>query len=89
MRVNIEVTDTFGGESNYSWANRQTITLPERASHLSIVRAAKAKMGWNGLRCRTSDYGDMIDLRPRGICQVMFITFPSCEEEEYKPEGGE
>jgi hypothetical protein len=88
MRVNIEVTDTFGGEANYSWANRQTITLPERASHLSIVRAAKMMMGWTGWKCRTNDFGDMIKLRPSGLCEVMFITFPDCVEAEYKPEGG-
>lgn len=26
---NVEYTDTFGGEANYSWVDRYTITVPE------------------------------------------------------------
>lgn len=26
---NVEYTDTFGGEANYSWVERRTITVPE------------------------------------------------------------
>lgn len=67
----IEYTDTFGGESNYSWVKRATI---QARTDRAAIRAAKAAMGLTGIRCRKTDYGDMIDLRPAGICTVLFIT---------------
>ena len=29
MQYDVEYTDTFAGESNYSWVRRATITMPE------------------------------------------------------------
>jgi hypothetical protein len=71
--ITYEMTDTFGGEANYSWCERGTIHVPENASRLAIVRAVKREVGWSGFRCKRSDFGDRIDLRPFGICQVLFI----------------
>ena len=71
---NIELTDTFGGESNYSWVKRTELTT-KKSSRRAIIQAAKAWAGYTGLRCIVEDFGDMIKLRPRGICHVMFITF--------------
>lgn len=75
MKVNIEVTDCFGHEANYSWVRRHTLDAPDTLSNYSVVRRAKAAVGWNGKRCTTVNYGDMIELRPYGVCQVCFITF--------------
>lgn len=75
MIVNLEYTDTFGGEPNYSWVSRKEITLPEDASNLSIVRAAKKAMGLSGVRCRRENFGDMLALYPAKSCTVLFITF--------------
>jgi hypothetical protein len=75
MIVNIEVTDTFNGEANYSWVRRHTLDMMDTLSNYSVVRRAKAAVGWNGKRCTTVNYGDMIELRPYGVCQVCFITF--------------
>jgi hypothetical protein len=75
MKVNYELTDTFGGEANYSWVNRGTVEVKENASDYAIVRKVKEAVGWNGHRCERDSYGDMITLYPRGICQVLFITF--------------
>ena len=74
-----EVTDTFGGEANYSWVKRGVIeTKPmEEFSDLAAIRRVKKAIGWNGLRCETSDYGDTIELRPCGYNTVCFITFDS------------
>lgn len=74
-----EVTDTFGGEANYSWVKRGKIeTKPgEEFSDLAAVRRVKRAIGWNGIRCAVSSYGDMIEIRPYGMCQVCFITFHS------------
>lgn len=73
IKHDIEYTDTFGGEANYSWCRRETVELPENASRLSIVRACKKALGLTGTRCRAHDFGDMIELRPVGSCTVAFI----------------
>ena len=75
MKLNIEVTDTFGHEANYSWVKRHELEVPECLSNYSVVRRVKALIGWNGRRCTTTDHGDMIELRPMGACLVCFITF--------------
>lgn len=74
----IEITDTFGGEANYCWVHRETVNLPE--SRRSIVRAVKKMAGWTGLRATVSDMGDIIEIRPAGICQVAFATWHDCGE---------
>jgi hypothetical protein len=71
----VEVTDTFGGEANYCWVHRHRITVPVNAKRAQVVRAAKAAEGWTGIQCETEDNGDYITLRPRGLLQVMFITY--------------
>ena len=81
MIVNIERTDTFGGEANYSWVERHSVTMPDSASDLAIIRKAKELCGYSGLRGRVYNYGDMIEFRPYRLCQVMFVTFDMEEEE--------
>jgi len=75
MKVNIEITDTFGGEANYSWVKRYSFESDESLSDLSIVRRAKKISDMSGVRCKVEKYGDTIALRPYGQCIVMFITF--------------
>lgn len=75
MQVNVELTDTFGGEPNYAWARRESFDMPRESTDRAIVRAAKAAIGYTGVRCTTRDYGDMIELRPCGECTVIFIAF--------------
>lgn len=74
-----EVTDTFGGEANYSWVKRGTIECKEGEdySDLAAVRRVKKAIGWNGVRCITESDGNSITLRPIGINQVCFINFLS------------
>jgi len=74
MIYQIEHTDTFGGEANYSWCHRQEIALPDDASDRTVVRQAKAALGLSGVRCRRSDIGETIELRPYGLCQIVFIS---------------
>ena len=73
MRIQVEHTDTFGGEANYSWVNRVEFTVPDEASDLQIVRRAKAELGLTGVACKRNDLGDAIELRPIGYAQVVFI----------------
>lgn len=73
MAYEVEVTDTFGGEANYSWVNRYM--LPDNLTDLQLVRRAKKLAGWSGRKCRVDNYGDVIELRPYGACMVMFISY--------------
>ena len=75
MKIKIEVTDTFSDEANYSWVKRTEMELMDALSKYSIVRRVKKEIGWSGQRCLTVDYGDTIELRPYGVCQVAFISF--------------
>ena len=73
---NVELTDTLGGEPNYSWVERKVISIPRGArSQRSIMRRAKAAVGLTGVRGRTYDMGDIIEFRPHGLCQVMYVTW--------------
>lgn len=72
-----ELTDTFGGEANYSWVRRGVVEakLGEDYSDLAAVRRVKKAIGWSGLRCKVSRFGDDIELRPHGMAQICFISF--------------
>jgi hypothetical protein len=72
--MDVEYTDTYGGDANYCWVRRAELTLPTGISHRAIVRRAKAAMGLSGVRGRMADYGDSFDFRPYRSCTVMFIT---------------
>lgn len=72
---NIEVTDTFGGEANYAWGYQRVLDAPATLSQRALVRRVKALIGWTGARCDVTDYGDMLDIRPRGTCIVCFVTY--------------
>ena len=69
----IEVTDTFCGESNYSWVRRTTITAPPALSRLCLVRRVKAAIGWTGMPCQVSPIGNALEIRPKGRALVAFV----------------
>jgi hypothetical protein len=87
----IEYTDTFGGEANYAWVRRATVSMPElthygydggqgyakanKIANRELMRKAKAAMGLTGVRGVTSHLGDMSEFRPYRSNTVMFITF--------------
>lgn len=77
MNVNIELTDTFGGEANYSWVRRGMASC-HKPTIRARVRAAKAWAGWAGMKCfieRIPDEHETLIVRPRsGLCQVMFVS---------------
>ena len=76
--IQYEMTDTFGGESNYSWVQRGEIEMKDKPfSNLAAVRKVKKELGYSGVRCETTNCGDMLELRPIGMCIVIFITFHS------------
>lgn len=71
----VEHTDTFAGEANYGWVNRQTFEMPEDATQRQIVRKAKELIGETGNR-HTTDYhnGDTYQLDYPGRCVRTFIV---------------
>lgn len=73
MAINLEHTDTFGREANYSWVRRAHI--PADVSDRALVRRAKAWAGLTGIRCRVERHGDTVAIYPRGICQVVFANY--------------
>jgi len=77
MKLNFEHTDTFGGESNYSWLRKESLIVNDNISDLAIVRKAKAWAGITGFKCKVEKLGEMIAIYPKGLCHVIFITFES------------
>ena len=87
----IEITDTFGGEANYSWVKRETIAMPElthygydgatnyakanKTYNRELVKKAKYLEGWTGNRCRVEHWGDNIAIYPANACLVVFVTY--------------
>lgn len=74
MIYDIEYTDTFGGEANYCWVDRQELEVNDDVSDLALVRRAKSALGLSGVRGRMDAYGDHWAFYPYRTCTVMFIT---------------
>lgn len=85
----IEYTDTFAGEANYSWVRRATIYMPElthygydggtnyaKANKIytrELMKKAKAEMGLTGMRGTKTDFGDEIWFKPYKSNTILFI----------------
>lgn len=94
-KYDVEMTDTYGGEANYSWVRRAVVTMPElthygydggtnhskanRVFERELMRRAKAKLGMTGVRGRTYSHGDTIEFRPYRACVVVFITYSDAD----------
>ncbi|NYG46379.1 hypothetical protein GGD67_003850 [Bradyrhizobium sp. IAR9] len=74
FKMDVELTDTFGGEANYSWVKRATLTFPVGASDRAIMRAAKQAMGLSAVRGRLDSHGDAFEFRPYRTATVMFVS---------------
>lgn len=77
LRYRLELTDTFGGEANYSWCVREDVNINANYSGPWIVRQAKSALGLTGLRGKTTDFGDSIRVDFPSTCQVLFINLLS------------
>lgn len=86
----IEYTDTCGGEANYSWVKRGTVTVPDwdhfagwdgngrrepKGFQAYVMRQAKKRAGITGLRGRTYRVGDGFEFRPHGVSTVLFVNY--------------
>ena len=74
----LELTDTYAGETNYSWVKRETLIYATEPTDRRLILDAKRALGLTGTRCTISvdgaDTGATIQLDPRGLCQRAFIT---------------
>ena len=70
MKAEIEYTDTYCGEANYSWVKRGTV---ESKTEKGIMRAAKKFTGLNGIRGKKENCGDLIAFRPSGFGTILFV----------------
>ena len=72
VSVQYTIYGLFGGEANDCY-DRGVIEIDENSSDLSVVRAVKSAVGWNGLRCKREEIGETISLTPYGILQRLDI----------------
>lgn len=73
----LELTDTFAGEANYSWVKRATLIYSAEPTDRALILAAKRALGLTGIKCKVDAWADCcetIQLDPRGLCQRAFIT---------------
>jgi hypothetical protein len=66
----IEITDTFGGQSNYSWVER--LQVKSKSMQGAITKAAK-HFGYKGFRLN-SYCGDFASYKLQGACIIAFVT---------------
>jgi len=73
----LELTDTLGGEANYSWVRRNEITVAKNAADRTLIKLAKKWAGWTSQRCDVSNLGgDCFQIKPTGNnapCMILFI----------------
>lgn len=94
----IELTDTFGGEANYSWVKRARVTMPElthygydgstnyakvnKVYNRELMKRAKAVVGLTGVRGVSTSYGDGLEFRPYGMAVVLFVNWTEQNDDE-------
>lgn len=50
----IEITDTFGGEANYSWVTRHVIKAQSQRGAINAL-SRRSGMNWHGVGCDRYD----------------------------------
>ena len=83
----LEYTDTFGGETNYSWVKRKVLTISSANDESVVVRKrydakikrlAKSLIGLAGIRGDWRCDSEVWEFRPRGMCTILFVTWHYC-----------
>jgi hypothetical protein len=82
MTVTVTHTDTYCGEANYSWARQYEFDEWSGAARRTIVMRAKREAGLTGVSCDVADYGDQLTIKPRGLCQILFVDFKEQTSED-------
>jgi hypothetical protein len=73
IKWEVEYTDTFGGEANYSWVKRAEFEMPDSATNNQITKRAKAAIGLTGVRCSTVELWDGFQITPINSCTTVFV----------------
>jgi len=73
--IKVEMTDTFGGETNYSWLIRAEDTQSKDLKQ--ALRRFKKDQGIKVKHKVTSDYGDFRAIDLRGAC-VRIMAWYEC-----------
>lgn len=77
----VEYTDTFGGDANYSWVRRASVSAPEfdtvepKGYQQTIMRRAKKAVGISGMRGVTERIGCGFEFRPYNSCTILFVNW--------------
>jgi hypothetical protein len=77
---NVEHTDTYSGQANYCWVDRQVIEVRPGSSQQAIMRVAKAAVGLTGVPGRTMANGVSYEFRPYRACEVLFVDWHDDDE---------
>ena len=67
---NVEITDTFGGEANYSWVTRHVIRARSPRG-VAVIMNRRSGLGFH----KVSDYGDLCRYDSASGATCMFIEF--------------
>lgn len=86
-----EYTDTLGGDANYSWVKRGTVSVPELTAYgydgalgytkassrqeKHAMRQAKAALGLAGVRGTRESWGETIVFRPYKSNTILFLEY--------------
>lgn len=66
----VEMTDTYGGEANYSWVNRFLVTA---SSFQGAISKVTHKTGYRARKAM--DCGDMVQYSVPGACITYFVNW--------------
>lgn len=74
-KFEVHVTDTYGGDANYSWVTKKQFEAPANIAQRALVKRAKQALG---ITCRTiteqiGGSADCLKLKFPGQCIVGFI----------------
>ena len=75
MKFEAVLTDTFGGDANYSWVRRFAFEAPVGVSDLALMRRAKKGLDMSGSRGRRETWGETLVFRPYGACVILFVDY--------------
>jgi len=77
MTYFVEMTDTFGGEANYSWVNRFLVTA---SSFQGAISKVTRKTGYHARK--VMDTGETAQYNVPGACITYFVIWTDEAERE-------
>jgi len=74
--IEIEMTDTFGGEANYCWVKRDTIDNLTSDTNRALLKAIREKFELEGVKLDLKiDSGDFKRWDIRGACACVMAQW--------------